>query len=806
MPPSALAGLRVLEIGQEIAAPYCTKLLADLGADVIKIEPPAGDALRLWGPFPNDTPDPEASGLYHYLNTNKRAVLLDLESPDDRGEVLERIADCDLVIDSTGAGALERLGLGFDALGRCNPRLCLVQISAFGQTGPYCDWPDLDLIVQAAGAWVSGHGVPGVPPVRVGGRLAEYLAGGFAAAAALSGIHASRRNGRATHVDLSVMECLIGTLPYPMLHRQSLEDLGLPAPEVRYNPLPGIMKCRDGWVGINALTRPQWELSCALLEVPEYVDRLEEVGDSTPAYREFLEAARPWLEQRDMLEIIEEAQALRIPATLIGNGQTLRDSIQLQARDFFAKNPGPGFIQPGVPFHLSATPVRLETRAPSLLALKAQENTPEWQSRTSDPFAMASENTSPPTRPLEGIRVLDLGAFWAAPYATMYLASLGADVVKVESLQHPDGFRFLATTLEAGERWYEYGPLFQATNLGKRDITLDLSRPEGRQLFERLVARSDVLVENFAPRGMENWGFSFEALQRLRSDLIVVRMPGFGLEGPWRDYLGWALVIEQAAGMSWLVGHPEEDAPRNPGGFFDPAVGMHTAVAVQAALAHRRRTGEGQHIEIAQFELGACLTAESVIDYVMNERIQQRSGNRYREPAPHGIYPCLEGGWIAIAALDPEQWKSLTQVLGSPAWAGQPGFAGPGERTAHADSLDQHLAKETRSHSAPALAEKLRSQGVAAAEVMTSAQMYDDPQLDSRRYFQPLDHPVSGRRRYPTWPMRFSFLSGEVHRFGAPTLGQHNREVLGGELGLSEDELARLASEGIIGQRLPTSK
>jgi crotonobetainyl-CoA:carnitine CoA-transferase CaiB-like acyl-CoA transferase len=233
---------------------------------------------------------------------------------------------------------------------------------------------------------------------------------------------------------------------------------------------------------------------------------------------------------------------------------------------------------------------------------------------------------------------------------------------------------------------------------------------------------------------------------------------------------------------------------------------MHTAVAVQAALAHRRQTGEGQHIEIAQFELGACLTAESVIDYGMNGRIQQRSGNRGREPAPHGVYPCLDGGWIAIAASSPEQWESLIRQLGSPAWAGQPEFAEPGERTAHADALDQHLAKETCSHSAPALAEKLRSQGVAAAEVIVSAQMYDDPQLQSRSYFQPLDHPVSRTRRYPTWPMRFSFLPGEVHRFGAPTLGQHNEEVLGGELGLSEDELARLASEGIIGQRLPTSK
>ena len=806
MPTSALTGLRVLEIGQEIAAPYATKLLADLGADVIKVEPPTGDALRLFGPFPDDKPDPENSGLYHYLNTNKRALLLDLESSAGQREVLALAGKSDLVIESTGAGVLDQLGLGFDALRQNNSQLCLVQISAFGQTGPYRDWPDVDLIVQAAGAWVSGHGVPDVPPVRVGGRLTEYLAGGFAAAAALSGVHAARQTGQASHVDLSVMECLIGTLPYPMLHRQSLEVLGLPAPEVRYNPLPGILKCRDGWVGVNALTRPQWELACALLETPAFIDRLEDVGDATPAYREFLEAARPWLEKHDMLEIVQQAQALRIPATLIGNGQTLRESIQLNARDFFEKNPGPGFVQPGAPYRLDATPVRVETPAPSLLALQNQPKAPEWKPRDTHPFDMKTQKSSLPVRPLEGIRVLDLGAFWAAPYATMYLASLGAEVIKVESLQHPDGFRFLATALEAGERWYEYGPLFQSTNLGKRDITLDLARPEGKKLLEELVRRADVVVENFAPRVMENWGFTFKELQKLRPDLIMVRMPGFGLQGPWRDYLGWALVIEQAAGMSWLVGHPEEDAPRNPGGFFDPAVGMHTAIAVQAALAHRRQTGEGQHIEIAQFELGACLTAESVIDFEMNGRILQRSGNRDREPAPHGIYPCLNDGWIAIAASEPQQWKHLTEVLRQESWQKDPDFATPAERSAHADSLDSLIAEQTRHHSAAELAQTLQGHGVPAAEVIVSAQMYDDPQLQSRNFFQALDHPVSGTRQYPTWPMRFSFLPEPVHARGAPTLGQHNEEVLGDELGISEEELARLAAQGIIGKRLPTSK
>ena len=334
---------------------------------------------------------------------------------------------------------------------------------------------------------------------------------------------------------------------------------------------------------------------------------MDEIAASHELYRAFIDATAIWLSKHDVASVTQKARDMRIPATPVGNGQTLLESEQLRFRDFFVDGALGGYREPGFPYRMSVTPPTRRRGAPRL---EPDSCTPAWEERDGLPLGVAIGSAPRGARPLEGLRVLDLGAFWAAPYAGMYLASLGAEVIKIESPTRPDAFRFIATSLEAGELWYECGPLFQATNLGKQGLTLDFSTEAGRDLFRRLVAESDVVMENFSPQVMEKWGFDDAELRAIRPDLVLVRTPGFGLEGPWRDGLGWALVIEQAVGMSWLVGDPEDDPPRNPGGFFDPAVGMHLAISIQAALFHRRRTGEGQCIEIAQLELGASMMAE----------------------------------------------------------------------------------------------------------------------------------------------------------------------------------------------------
>jgi crotonobetainyl-CoA:carnitine CoA-transferase CaiB-like acyl-CoA transferase len=262
------------------------------------------------------------------------------------------------------------------------------------------------------------------------------------------------------------------------------------------------------------------------------------------------------------------------------------------------------------------------------------------------------------------------------------------------------------------------------------------------------------------------------------------------------------MVIEQATGMASVTGPPE--LPMHPGGLADPVIGMHAAVAVQAALEHRARTGEGQLIEIAQLETGANLTAELVIEWSMHETALARLGNRDPHHAPQGVYPCRGDGaipgWVALTINDEAQWRALVFELGRADWIGDESLATSNGRHARHAELDEGIAAWTSARSADQIVAALRARAIPVAKVLQAPLMYDDPQLVARDYYEAHDHAKTGVRRYPGWPMRFSFADTH-HRRGAPTLGQHNREILG-ELGLSENEIARLAEDGVIGDRM----
>jgi crotonobetainyl-CoA:carnitine CoA-transferase CaiB-like acyl-CoA transferase len=402
--------------------------------------------------------------------------------------------------------------------------------------------------------------------------------------------------------------------------------------------------------------------------------------------------------------------------------------------------------------------------------------------------------------PYEGLRVLDLGTFWAAPFTGAYLGSLGAEVIKIESVQRPDPFRYTGTFQQLGPDWQEHGGLFQGTNLNKRNITLDLNRPQGRALFERLVTNADVVVENYSARVMDNFGLGYERLKDLNPRVIMVRMPGFGLEGPWRDYVAWAMVIEQAAGMAWLTGDAD-GPPRNPGGFIDPVVGLHAVMAILAALQHRETTGEGQMIEIAQLELAAVLSAEQVMAWTRDGDFTGRSGNRSDEIAPQGVYQCAgTTDWVALSVRDDDEWNRLVDLLGRPAWAVDPALQTTGGRLMHHDALDVGLAAWAGSRKALDMVGELVSQGIPATRLMRAADMEDDPQLAARRFFQAIEHPISGVRNFPGWPVQWSWRDlGTHHVSVTPTLGQHNEVVLGHDLGLSQSDLDGLLADEIIG-------
>lgn len=782
---AALAGLRVVELGTEIAAPYCTKLLTDLGAEVCKIESPAGDPLRNWG---------SGCGLFEYLNAGKRFLSIDLATPSGLARAHELIAQADLLVEDLPAGSVDRFDWGLDreSLQRINPDLVVVRVSDYGQDGPRRDQPSTSLTLQAASGWVNTREF-GRAPVQAGARIPEYVVGGYAALAALTALRvAAADRTRVVEADVSAFESLLSTLPYPMLLAERLKSMGLPT-NSKAAPMLGIVRAADGWIGINCLTGQHWLDVCAMVGLPEFGEHQLAIMLGGPERDEFFAKAQPWLDSMPVAELVELSQAMRIPAAPINDGASILDCPQYRDRNFFV-DAGPDtarFRRPGAPFRLSKTPV---PAPPSGAA-----DTVRWDDRNVPEASVDAD----PANPFAGLKVFDLSTFWAGAYLTCYLGAFGADVVKVESIQRPDAHRYSGSLLRNSDDWYEIGPLWQGTNLNKRDITLDLGTEAGRELALQLAADADVVIENFSPRVVEQFGLDYDSLVKINPGVVMVRMPGFGLEGPWRDYVGWALNIEQLAGMSAVTGYPD-GPPCNLQGPADPIAGVHGAVALLAALDHRRRTGEGQLIEVAQIEVGAAVTAEPVIEHSMTGRVAEREGNRHRHYA-QGVYRALgEDDWVALSVRDDTDWAGVTEAVDRPDLRDDVRFASADARLRHHDEFDAVIAECAAARSAEEFAEALLQRGVPAQRVMTGDRMYDVDQLDARGFYEDLEHRIAGRQRFPGWPFRFTPGPARHHRSPSPTLGQHNDEVLGA-LGLSEDEVAKLREAQIIGERLLNS-
>jgi crotonobetainyl-CoA:carnitine CoA-transferase CaiB-like acyl-CoA transferase len=361
--------------------------------------------------------------------------------------------------------------------------------------------------------------------------------------------------------------------------------------------------------------------------------------------------------------------------------------------------------------------------------------------------------------------------------------------------------RFNVSVPMTTDQWYERGSLYLSVNLNKRAVTLDLTQPRGRELLLDLVATADVVIENFTPRVMEQFGLTFEKLQSVRPDLVYVRMPGWGLEGPWRDRPAFASTMEQASGMAWITGWP--DGPPMLAGICDALAGVHGAFAVLAALDQRRRTGEGQQIELAMLDMTANIAVEQVLEYAAYGHLMAREGNRGPAAAPQGVYPCAQPDtWLALAVETYEEWQALCRVIANPLLEADEGLASiEGRRAAH-DRIDREIASWSESYTLDEALDTLRTAGVPVEPVMSPCDIDHDLQMLARGFWEEVDHPVVGRQRYPGWPMRLSGSQGQWYRSAAPLLGQHNQEVLRDTLGITDPDLEVLQEANVIGNVL----
>ncbi|MDQ1435199.1 MAG: hypothetical protein QOF59_2015 [Actinomycetota bacterium] len=707
-------GLHVVDCTQGVAGAYCAKLLTDLGADVVFAAPIAGDPLLT------------------YLRTSQRQAV----------DVAPWLGAADIVIvGEPGAAPAGRAPL------------VAVSITALGHGGPD-DGLDLpEEVLQARSGSLSAHGHMHLPPLTVGGGLGEYIVGAFAALGALTAWRRASRTGVAETVDASLLEAI--QLTYVTVPTLMARFPGGRKQSFRWVMIPGNEPAGDGrYVGITTVTAQQWQALARVIGRPDQADD-EELGTMIGRFLRADEvngAIQAYTRQHAADDIVAECVAARVPAAIVGNGAELPRNEQLAARNVFVQQPGETWIRPRAPFRFHGVAER-ELVAPGAA-------TGSWAAADRRPPQAGDPATG--DRPLAGVRVLDFTAFWAGPFATAWLSSMGADVVKVEAVQRPDGIRFSAAVRPHDDaQFYEKSALFHACNLGKRGITLDLGHPDGLAIATRLVERCDVIAENFTPQVLEKFGLDWETVRALNPTAIMLRMPAFGLDGPWRSRGGFAQTMEQLTGMAWLTGY-EGGPPIIPGGPVDPMVGAHAALAVVAALEHRARTGEGQLVEVPLVEVATAVTADQVIRYAIDGTLLERRGEG-------GVYRCQgDDAWVAVdRATDPMS---------------------PTERAAW-------CATRTPDDAARALLE----QGVPAAAMVPGHATLADPQMQARGFFEPVANPLVGDQQYPTWPVR---LSGGPHRIWsapAPTLGQHNVEVLRDELGIDDDELARLEAEHVIG-------
>ena len=401
--------------------------------------------------------------------------------------------------------------------------------------------------------------------------------------------------------------------------------------------------------------------------------------------------------------------------------------------------------------------------------------------------------------PLAGLKVLDLTAWWAGPSSTQLLAGLGADVVHVESIQVIDGMRPAAAQMFVSfGTWWERSAFFLSINPNKRDITLDLNSERGRELLRGLIEWADVMVENYTPRVIEAWGLDWDAVRAINPRIVMTRMPAFGLTGPWRDRVGFAQTMEQVSGLSWVTGYAD-GGPVMPTGPCDPLGGMHAAFAILTALAERDRTGVGSLVESPLVESALNLGAEEILEYSAFGRTGERLGNRSRERAPQGVYRCRgEEQWLAVSVDADEQWQALVDALGNPSWAQDPALSTVEGRFAAHDEIDRHLGEWALDRDRDEAAAELAARGIPAMGVIDSRDVVLQDVFVTRGFTAQVDHPVVGLQPITSLPFRYTGIDGWI-REPAPTLGQHNREVLSGVLGLSDDEIAELEETQVIG-------
>jgi len=820
-----LSGIRVVELAEGVAGSYCGKLFADLGADVVKVEAPSGDELRHRESIARGPDGLFRGGAFLHLNTNKRSTVIDAASADGPDQLRGLLGGSHLVIEATGRGRLRTWGFDWESVHEAMPAVSVVSISGFGATGPYAEYKWDDLVVQAVSdALLRVRSDDG--PVRLPAHLGLHFVGNMAALGGLAAVLVAESTGSGSFVDCSAVEAL-ATLPArssTLLAHQYRG--GAPAPHLttagRETLIPtGVYPCGDGYVAMMSTPQQLNEMLNVLDD-----DNLREAFARPDAFergetKEVLDAALyPWLLSRTRAEVTAAAQSGGWPLAGINSPAEVLEADHLRQRGFWvhADDPGAGSIDlPGPPCRFSEGGWSIRRLAPSLgehdaeIAAEARDLP---GSRIGAPGPSSAATHAEP--PLSGIRVLDMTTVWSGPYVTMLLADLGAEVIRVENpwVLPPTtkGYSARPVLTNPGALGSLYGPgvadrpdrpwnrhaMNNSLARNKLSCTIDIRRPEGRELLMRLAERSDVFIENFKSTGLANLGIQTSELQARNPRLVIVRMPPTGTTGDWSGYTGFGAQFDGLTSMLWLCGHMDAGLTESPGTtYMDGASGPAGAFATVAALRYRSATQRGQLVEFAQSENILNHLGDVFVDCQLGVE-PRRWGNRDRWRAPQGLYRCKgENRWLAISVGDDESWRALSSVIGPNELGSDLRFADVEGRRSNHDELDVIIGEWAVNQSVLDAFHRLQRAGVAAAPLFDDDMFVADPHLRERGFQQPLHSLDVGTHMHPGWPYRGI---PQQWRRGSPVLGEDNEYVYKEILGVSDSDFERYRMEKILAE------
>lgn len=818
MPNSMLEPYRVVDL-TDGRADLAGFVLAGLGADVVKVEPPGGSPARFEGPFASDEPAGSASLSFQAFNRGKRSVVLDLAEEAGRADFLALVAGADFLIENAGPGVMQGHGLGFEALRSVRSDLVYVALSPFGQTGPYADYQATDLTLAAMGGSMALNGERDRRPVRITVPQTWLHAAAESAAGALVA-HARRvATGEAQFVDVSVQAAVFWTGLNAMISSAiDGRDIERSGTVLQLSTLttPLVYPSADGevtlvstsallmglvpWMVENGSVSEEW---AAGEEWTTYERRMLTGESLTHTLPEVREAITNFTRGMPKAELFAGGVARGITLAPVNTVADVMQLAQLEARQYWDELRLPGgrtLKTPGAFVKATATPVGWHRPAPDIGEHTAEvlSTVPRTGPVASGPPGAHQSRSGRERLPLEGVKVADFSWIGVGPITAKALADHGATVVHVESDNPPDRLR-LVGPFKDDVPGINRCQFFASFNTSKLSLQLNLKHPEGQAVARRLLAWCDIALDSFTAGTMDRLGLGYETARALNPGIVMATTCLLGQTGPAARLAGYGYHAASISGFFEITGWDD----RPPGGPFnaytDTIAPRFLTTALLAALDHSRRTGEGQFIDQAQMESSLHFIAPQLLDVQVSGTSARRNGNAHPTHAPHDVYPSAgDDEWCAIEVEDDDQWRALRRMLGEPAWALDPMLDTAAGRLRNTDLIGRELAAVMVQYEPLDLMARLQEAGVPAGMVQRSSDHQLDPQLAHRSFFRRLKHPEMGEVPYEGHQYRIlGYDNGP--RFPAPCLGEHTYTVLNEILGLDDDQVAEVLASGACG-------